>query len=218
MEQQLEWFDDEGKKFNLVHATIQSMGDIQQVSPKYSKFGFEYTEGDNAAVYSAESPHWHKSLLQIGKTYELTLKANPTNDGGFFPGSIDGKPVLVTEQAANGARPNPPATPAKKPAPAPAPVVAQQQTPAPGRRPELNARWVQFSTHFRTAQMQATERVGQMIQLAIAGRLITEGDEPVKSLKQSTIEEWYAKEVTRYVEDLGQVEPADWFGNMRDGS
>jgi len=214
----------EQQQTNPVQATIVSIGDTTQYQYKDktgkdatgTKFSFEYTVSDSPDVLDGESPHWHREVLQVGNTYELSLKANQRNDGGSFPARIMQRPVLITPKAVNGARPNPPATPAKKPAPAPAPVVSEQQTPR--RRPEIGIRWVQFSTHFRTAQMQATERVGQMIQLAIAGRLITEGDEPVKSLKQSTIQEWYASEITRYIKDLGVIEPADWFGNMRDSS
>jgi len=66
--------------------------------------------------------------------------------------------------------------------------------------------------------MQATERVGQMIQLAIAGRLVTDADEPVQSIRKSTIEDWYRQEVDRYWEELEMREPNDVFGNMRDDS
>ena len=209
------------QQIQKVRATIVTIGDLVQVTPKFAKASFEYTiHPESTDIYVADVPRWHRGALDVGCTYELVLKANPTPDGDYYTPSVDEKPVLLTGNQVNGAARWEPfdkpqaAKPSEKASPAP--VVSEQQTP--GRRPELNARGVQFSTHFRTAQMQATERVGQMIQLAIAGRLITEGDEPVKSLKKSTIEEWYAKEITRYVEALGQVEPADWFGNMRDGS
>jgi hypothetical protein len=201
------------QRITTVHATIVSIGDIEQITPKFSKFGFEYTEGDSTEVYHAESPSWHRGVLQVGKTFELVLKANPTPDGDYYTPSIDEKPVLVTGGAPKATPPA--AKPSNKPVPTPAPVVNEQ---TPGRRPELNARWVQFSTHSRTAQMQATERVGQYIQLAIAGRLVTDEDEPIKNLRKATIEDWYRQEVDRYWDELEMREPADVFGNLKDGS
>ena len=201
------------QQIQTVQATIVTIGDLVQVTPKFSKASFEYTVGESPDVLTADVPRWHRGALEVGSTYELVLKANPTPDGDYYTPSVDEKPVLVT----GGATPSP-AKPSKKPAPtpAPAPVVSEQQTA--GRRPELNARWVQFSTHSRTAQMQATERVGQYIQLAIAGRLVTDEDEPVQSIRKSTIEEWYSKEVDRYWVELEQREPNDVFGNLKDGS
>jgi len=199
------------QKISTVQATIISIGDIEQITPKFSKFGFEYTVGDDTAVFTAESPSWHRGLLEVGNTYELVLKANPTPDGDFYTPSIDEKPVLVTGGAPKASPPV--AKPSEKPQATP---VVNEQTP--GRRPELNSRWVQFSTHSRTAQMQATERVGQYIQLAIAGRLVTDGDEPIKNLRKSTIELWYSQEVDRYWEELGVREPTDVFGNLKGDS
>ena len=200
---------------STVHATIISIGEMEQVTPKFAKCGFEYTEGDSPEVYSADCPAWHRGALEIGSAYELKLKAREKSDGDFYTPSLDEKPVLLTGDALNGSKPNPPtATPAKKPVPAP--VVNEKQTA--GRRPELNARWVQYSTHSRTAQMQATERVGQYIQLAIAGRLVTDEDEPIKNVRKSTLENWYSQEVDRYWEELGVREPNDVFGNLKDGS
>jgi len=60
--------------------------------------------------------------------------------------------------------------------------------------------------------------VGQYIQLAIAGRLVTDEDEPIKNVRKSTIEGWYSQEVDRYWEELEVREPNDVFGNLKDGS
>jgi len=202
------------QRSTVPNATIISIGEMKQVTPKFAKCGFEYTEGDSQEVQNADCPSWHRGTLEVGNTYELKLKAREKGDGGFYTPSLDDKPVLLTGDALNGSKPNPPAAaPAKKPAPAP--VVSEKQT---GRRPELNARWVQYSTHSRTAQMQATERVGQYIQLAIAGRLVTDEDEPIKNVRKSTIEGWYSQEVDRYWDELEVREPNDVFGNLKDGS
>ena len=200
---------------STVHATIRTIGDIQQVTPKFSKFTFEYAIGDSPDVYNAESPAWHRGALEAGSTYELVLKANQTPDGDFYTPSIDAKPVLITGAATSVAKPNPPtAKPSEKSRPAPA--VNEKQTS--GRRPELNSRWVQYSTHSRTAQMQATERVGQYIKIAIEGRLVTDEDVSIQKLRKSTIEGWYSEEIDRYWKELEQREPNDWFGNLRDES
>jgi hypothetical protein len=200
-----------------VYATILNIGELEQITPKFSKADFEYQVAGNDDVRTADVPHWHRGALVEGNTYELVLKARQRDDGTHYTPMISEKPVLMTGDAVNGTKPTPPATPAKKAAPAP--VVNKEETPAPtpGRRPELNARWVQFSTHSRTAQMQATERVGQMIQLAIAGRLVTDSDEPIKNLRKATIEDWYRQEVDRYWEELEMREPNDVFGNLKDG-
>ena len=199
---------------STVHATIISIGEMEQVTPKFAKCGFEYTEGDSQEVQKADCPAWHRGVLEVGSTYELKLKAREKSDGGFYTPSLDDKPVLVTGVSLNGSKPDPTtATPVRKPVPVPA--VNQQSA---GRRPELNARWVQYSTHSRTAQMQATERVGQYIQLAIAGRLVTDEDEPIKNVRKSTIEGWYSQEVDRYWDELEVREPNDVFGNLKDGS
>jgi hypothetical protein len=200
------------QKISTVQAKIASIGDIVQITAKYSKFSFEYTVGDSQEVLNAESPKWFRDKLEVGNTYEFTLKANPAPDGDYYTPSIDSQPVLLTGNAVNGAKPNPPAAePSKKPAPAVA--VSEKQTS--GRRPELNSRWREFSSHVRLGQMQATERVGQYIQLAIAGRLVTDEDEPIKNLRKSTIESWYSEEIDRYWKELDVLEPSDWFGNMR---
>jgi hypothetical protein len=205
------------QRTETVQATIVTIGDLVQVTPKFAKASFEYTIGESADLCTADVPRWHRGALEAGSTYELVLKANQTPDGDYYTPSVDEKPILVTGGAVNGAAPKPPAAkPSKKPPPTPAPVVSEQQTP--GRRPELNARWVQFSTHSRTAQMQATERVGQYLQLAIAGRLVTDEDEPIKNIKKSTIENWYSEEVDRYWDELDMREPNDVFGNLKDGS
>lgn len=207
------------QQIQKVQATIVSIGDLVQVTPKFSKASFEYTVGESPDLFAADVPRWHRGALEVGSTYELVLKANPTPDGDYYTPSVDEKPVLVTGGAHWEPLAKPPAAKAtQQPAPASAPAVNGQQTPAPGRRPELNARWVQFSTHSRTAQMQATERVGQYIQLAIAGRLVTDADEPIKSLRKATIEHWYSEEINRYWDELDVREPTDVFGSLQDGS
>ena len=205
-------------RIQRVQATIVTIGDLVQVTPKFAKASFEYTIGESADLCTADVPRWHRGALEVGSTYELVLKVNATPDGDYYTPSVDEKPVLVTGGAHWEPLDKPQAAkPSKRPTPTPAPaVVNEQQTP--GRRPELNARWVQFSTHSRTAQMQATERVGQYIQLAIAGRLVTDEDEPIKNVRKSTIEEWYSKEIDRYWAELEVREPNDVFGNLKDGS
>ena len=204
-----------GQQTKTVQATIVTIGDLVQVSPKFAKASFEYTIGESPDVLTADVPRWHRGALEEGNTYELILKANPTPDGDYYTPSIDAKPVLITGAAASVAKPNPPtAKPSEKSRPAPA--VNEKQTS--GRRPELNSRWVQYSTHSRTAQMQATERVGQYIKIAVEGRLVTDEDVPIKNLRKSTIENWYSEEINRYWDELEQREPNDWFGNLRDES
>ena len=199
-----------------VHATILNIGELEQITPKFSKADFEYQVAGNDDVHIADVPHWHRGALVEGNTYELVLKARQRDDGTHYTPMISEKPVLMTGDAINGTKPTPPATPAKKPAPAP--VGSQQQTPTSGRRPELNARWVQYSTHSRTAHMQATERVGQMIQLLIAGKLITDSDEPIKNVRKVTLESWYSEQIDLYWNELEMREPNDVFGNLKDGS
>jgi hypothetical protein len=207
----------------IVQATIVSIGETTQYQYKDktgkdaigSKFSFEYTVSDSPDPLDGESPQWHREVLQIGNTYELWLKANQRNDGGSFPARIMQRPVLVTPKAANGASSKPSATTASKKPDAP-PAVSQAQPVVV--RPTLNQRYDEYSTHSRTAQMQATARVGQYIQLAIAGRLVTDEDEPIQNIRKSTIENWYSEEINRYWDEVDFREPNDTFGNLKDGS
>jgi|TARA_R110000765_G_scaffold317897_1_gene410269 hypothetical protein len=199
----------------IVKANILSIGETVQVTPKYSKFTFEYTvQGNDEEVIEAESPAWNKGKLEVGKTYELALRARENPTGGYYTPSVE----KLTPVAGGGvqraqSKPKPPTavSPAEyyKDKPIDKPVV---------RKPELNSRWREFSTHSRTAQMQATERVGHRIELLLKDRLVTEDDKPISKIKESTLATWYIEEYDRYWIEIGQREPVDSFGNIRDQS
>ena len=65
-----------------VKANILSIGETVQITPKYSKFTFEYTvQGNDEEVIEAESPAWNKGKLEAGKAYELVLRARENPNG-----------------------------------------------------------------------------------------------------------------------------------------
>ena len=57
-----------------------------------------------------------------------------------------------------------------------------------------------------------------MIQLLIAGKLITDSDEPIKNVRKVTLESWYSEQIDLYWNELEMREPNDVFGNLKDGS
>ena len=198
-----------------VKANILSIGETVQITPKYSKFTFEYTvQGNDEEVIEAESPAWNKGKLEAGKAYELVLRARENPNGGFYTPSVEKlTPIAGGSVQKPPSNPKPPATvsPAEyyKDKPVNKPVV---------RKPELNSRWREFSTHSRTAQMQATERVGHRIELLLKDRLVTEDDKPISKIKESTLATWYIEEYDRYWTEIEQREPVDSFGNIKDES
>ena len=137
-----------------VHATILNIGELEQITPKFSKADFEYQVAGNDDVHIADVPHWHRGALVEGNTYELVLKARQRDDGTHYTPMISEKP----------------------------------------------------------------ERVGQMIQLLIAGKLITDSDEPIKNVRKVTLESWYSEQIDLYWNELEMREPNDVFGNLKDGS
>jgi len=86
-----------------------------------------------------------------------------------------------------------------------------------GPKPDNNSRWLQFNTSLRTAHMQATERVGHLVQLLIAGKLvIKQGDkvEPVTAVTKEILEGWYADLGNLYWAEDGIISREDVFGEL----
>ena len=72
--------------------------------------------------------------------------------------------------------------------------------------------------------MQATDRVGQYVQLILAGKLVTDDKDesgklvPVKAVSKTTLEDWISREIRQYWDELLAPEPIDPFGNIKDES
>ena len=188
-----------------VQATIISIGDTTQIQyldkatgePKeFSKFTFEYmAAGNESEVFDGEGPQWHKGKLEVGGVYELVLKYNANPSGGYYTPSIEkisSDPNAVAQKA-----PGKPKPPENNP-----PVSTKDSTP--GRKPDLNGRWREYSSHARTAQMQASERVGLKVKLLLSDRLVTEDDKPIGKIKESTLATWYIEEYDRYWLEIEQ--------------
>ena len=202
-----------------VKANILSIGETVQITPKYSKFTFEYTvQGNDEEVIEAESPAWNKGKLEAGKAYELVLRARENPNGGFYTPSVEKlTPIMGEVSEKQTVRP-------KIYSRSPSAISPAEYYKDKGidktfvRKPELNSRWREFSTHSRTAQMQATERVGHRIELLLKDRLVTEDDKPISKIKESTLATWYIEEYDRYWTEIEQREPVDSFGNIKDES
>jgi hypothetical protein len=94
---------------------------------------------------------------------------------------------------------------------------AQSARVATSKQPEFNRRFDQWNMHARTAQMQATERVGHYVQLFIAGKLSLDGAKPPDVVSKQTVENWYSEEITRYWNESKIEQPSDAFGDLLGG-
>lgn len=144
------------------------------------------------------------ATLEVGSDYEVTVAeaGNPKYNGTIYD-------VL---EAGSGAKA--PAAPSKQaPAKAPTPKPSGLGT----RTPDFGKRWDQWNMHARTAQMQASERVGHYVQLAIAGKLSQDGKTATSLIKKETIESWYGDEIKRYWDELDIEKPRDAYGDLVGG-
>jgi len=88
---------------------------------------------------------------------------------------------------------------------------------AKGLKPDYPARWREWNTHARTAQMQATERVKLYVNLALEGKLQNDQGEIVQALRKSTIEQWVSEEITKYWNEFAIESPKDAHGDLVGG-
>jgi hypothetical protein len=137
--------------------------------------------------------------------------------GGHLVKAAEAMGVVFTEEI-----PTPPVAPPPNtnshPAPQNRPSTPQNAnqgiSQGPALRPDLKARFDQWNTHARTAQMQATERVRMFVDLAIAGKLLNDEGEPVDKLRKVTVENWFSVEIDRYWNEAEVRIPQDAYGDL----
>jgi hypothetical protein len=163
-----------------VEATVLSIGDMEQISytdkrtgqpSVFTKFKLEAQVGAESHTYEANG--FHRSKLEVGGRYTLEVqpsdythnirKIEPAQaPAGHLVRAAEEMGAVFTEET-----PTPPVTPPPNDNPTPTPQnrpsppqdAPQGISQGPALRPDLKERWVQYNTHARTAQMQATERV-----------------------------------------------------------
>lgn len=196
-----------------ITATIISLGEMTQVyyqkdgaNKVFTKFEFECQVDDT--VRTLESPGWNQGKLEVGKTYELEVELK---DG--FTDSV--RRIIGDKGTAPAPKPVEPLKPTAQPA---EPTKSPDKPPtAKGLKPDYPARWREWNTHARTAQMQATERVKLYVNLALEGKLQNDQGEIVQALRKSTIEQWVSEEITRYWTELAIESPKDAHGDLVGG-
>ena len=83
-------------------------------------------------------------------------------------------------------------------------------------KPDFGRRFQEWSTHARTAKMQATARVEILVDLVKEGKLLNDQGEAVTKLKIETVRSWYKEEYQGYWKELAESAPEDWFGALKE--
>ena len=198
----------------IIEATIISIGEITQVSytdkntgqPKaFTKFEVECQVGDE--LHTFESVGFNRDKLTVGFRYMLEIQPKEN-----FTDSI--RKITPIE----GATPQPKADTTPKPVTTPAPVPRKAPAPkdSPSPKADFASRWREYNTHARTAQMQATERVGWYVRLALEGKLVNEQGQKPDALTISTIQYWISKEIDAYWNEQEVRFPSDVFGDLKE--
>lgn len=177
-----------------VLATVTELGDTKTISTTSgdrTKREVHCVVNGEHATYEIWGNSPSLSLLQPNKTFEFKLSQYKNYNPDI---------TNVLESSAE---------------PQAAKAVPQQSTTV--RKPDFGRRWEQWNMHARTAQMQASERVGHYVQLAIAGKLSMDGKQAAGLFNKSTVENWYSEEIKRYWDELAIEEPQDAFGDLKGG-
>ena len=179
-----------------VEATVISLGDFEQVNftnqktnrpDSFVKFAVECQVGDEAHTYEARD--FHRKRLAVGGYYSLEIrptdythniwKVEPIEaPSGHLVRAAEAMGVVITEETPVAPPPNGNPTPQPQNRPSPPQNASQGISQGPPLRPDIKERSIQWNTHARTAQMQATERVKLFVDLAIAGKLLNDEGEP----------------------------------------
>ena len=218
-----------------VEATVISLGDMEQVNftdkktgrpSSFIKFTAECQVGSESHTYEARD--FHRKRLTVGGYYSLEImpsdyahniwKIEPIEaPSGHLVKAAEAMGVVFTEET-----PTPPVAPPSNGNPTPQPQnrpippqnANQGISQGPPLRPDLKERSIQYNTHARTAQMQATERVRMFVDLAIAGKLLNDEGEPVDKLRKSTVEGWLSDHIDFYWAELEVRIQKDAYGDL----
>jgi len=215
-----------------VEATVISLGDMEQVNftdkktgrpASFLKFTAECQVGNESHTYEARD--FHRKRLTVGGYYSLEImpsdyahniwKVEPIEaPAGHLVRAAEEMGVVFTEEAPVAPPPNDNPNPTPQNRPSPPQNASQGISQGLALRPDLKARFDQWNTHARTAQMQATERVRMYVDLAIAGKLLNDEGEPVDKLRKSTVEGWFSVEIDRYWNEAEVRIPQDAYGDL----
>ena len=202
----------------MVQAKVISIGNIEQIQytdkrtgdPKmFTKFSVE-CEVDGTSV-NYESAGFNHGKLAVGSTYTMEIQPDDQWNHkirGISPAGIVPPPGHLVKAAVDmGA-----VIVSDTPAPV-SPKPAQPKTPTQWK-PDFTTRWREYSTHARTAQMQATERTKMLVDLVKAGMLVNDAGEAVEKVRKSTIEEWTMQAIDLYWKEVDVRLPMDAWGDI----
>ena len=176
-----------------VEATVLSLGDMEQINftdrktqqpSVFTKFTVECQVGNESHTYEASG--FNRSKLEVGGSYSLEIQPNDPYShkirridlieapSGHLVRAAEAMGVVITEETPIASPPNGNPNPVPQNHPSTPQNAIQGISHGPVLRPDLKARFDQWNTHARTAQMQATERVKLFVDLAIAGKLLND--------------------------------------------
>jgi len=218
-----------------VEATVLSIGDMEQINftnkrtgqpDVFTKFKVEAQVGQESHTYEANG--FHRSKLEVNGRYSLEIQPNDYTHnirriepiqatGGHLVRAAEAMGVVFTEET-----PTPPVAPPSNGNPTPQPQnrpippqnATQGISQGPPLRPDIKERSIQWNTHARTAQMQATKRVKLFVDLAIAGKLLNDEGEPVDKLRKATVEGWLSDHIDFYWNELEARVQKDAYGDL----
>ena len=168
-----------------------------------TKFTSYIQVGDE--VRTGEALGFHYKNLKIGGVYNLLLR---TNDD--YPNANAN--IWEVTYLRDGAVENVQSVPTPQPTQTPKPVPTTQSI----IKPDFGRRFQEWSTHARTAKMQATARVEILVDLVKEGKLLNDQGEAVTKLKIETVRSWYKEEYQGYWKELAESAPEDWFGALKE--
>ena len=215
-----------------VEATVLSIGDMEQINftnkrtgqpDVFTKFKVECQVNNESIEYEASG--FHRSKLEVGGYYALEVQPNNYTHNirkidpaqppsGHLVRAAEAMGAVITEEAPVAPPSNGNPTPTPQNRPSPPQNATQGISQGPALRPDLKERSIQYNTHARTAQMQATERVRMFVDLAIAGKLLNDEGEPVDKLLKSTVEGWLSDHIDFYWAELEVRIQKDAYGDL----
>jgi len=191
-----------------VQAKVVSLGNIEQIQytdkqtgqPKiFTKFTVECQVNDTSVTY--ETAGFNQGKLVVGNSY--TLQIQPDDQ---YSHKIRGiAPAGIVQ---------PPQAQAPKPQASPAPAPVSPKPAVQALKPDFSSRWREYSTHARTAQMQATQRVEMLVDLIKAGKLVNDAGEVVEQIRKSTVEDWIIGAIDSYWKEVETRIPQDAWGYL----
>ena len=198
------------ENYTLEQAKVISIGELEQITQKYSKCAVELlVDGTGLTV---ECPSWHRVKLTAGNVYGIGIERNQYGD----------KITSVndpTKAQGSGPQPQPRPQPQREQVNAPSakaapqPMAAQQVTGLP-TRPDLRNRFDQWGWRLKLAEEEATKRVRIYADLLLANKLLNAAGETIDAAMVGTIRDLFVQESSNLWKEFEVRFPQDWWGHL----